>query len=197
MGGKPGSPFSCVAGAVLLGVRGAIFGAIAAAVCLGALSVAFVSGVLRPPSDQTAYGTSWDAISYPLTLNLLVLLVVFAVFGGLGVYLYQNRTHSDYTKGDPSVTSPTKPSLVDPIMGDPGDFQLAPVHPQPAVRRRRRCFCPPIRPCHPPGSQLYHPRRRPEPPVVRRHRPRPTPRAEAASPRRPCRSRTSRWRPPT
>jgi hypothetical protein len=64
-------------------------------------------------------------------VTLLVLLVVFAVFGGLGVYLYQNRSHSDYTKGDPSVTSPNKPSLVDPIMGDPGNFQLAPVHPQP------------------------------------------------------------------
>ena len=74
---------SCVAGAVLLGVRGAVFGAISGALCLSLMSAAFVFGVLSPPPDQPAYGTSWEAISYPLTLNLLVLLVVALLAGYL------------------------------------------------------------------------------------------------------------------
>jgi two-component system, NtrC family, sensor histidine kinase HydH len=78
---------SCVAGAVLLGVRGAIFGALTGAACLGALTLSLVQGWATPPTDQAAYDTSWDSLSYPLTLNLLVLLVVALLSGYLAARL--------------------------------------------------------------------------------------------------------------
>jgi two-component system, NtrC family, sensor histidine kinase HydH len=74
---------TCVAGAVLLGVRGAIFGALTGAFCLSAMTLAFVRGWVEAPSDQPAYDTSWNSLSYPLTLNLLVLLVVALLAGYL------------------------------------------------------------------------------------------------------------------
>jgi len=88
---------TCVAGAILIGVRGIIVAAASAAVVMSAMALAFTTGALRPPLDQNniAYATRWDDLSYPLTLNLLVLAVVAFLTGYLAERL--RRTHGQLT----------------------------------------------------------------------------------------------------
>lgn len=72
-----------VSGAIALGARGAVFGAVTSATALATLTALLVRGTIRPPSDLPSYPTSWAALSYPLTLNLLVLVVVAILAGYL------------------------------------------------------------------------------------------------------------------
>jgi signal transduction histidine kinase len=74
---------SCLLGAVLIGTRGAIFGAVIGLSLYGLLCAGFALGALVPPPDQSplAYLTSFPAIVYPLLVNILGIAAV-ALLGG-------------------------------------------------------------------------------------------------------------------
>ena len=66
-----------VIGAVVAGVPGVLVAGATAAILLNLMAGGLATGVLPPPHDQTTgYPTAWRDVSYPLTLNLLVLVVV-------------------------------------------------------------------------------------------------------------------------
>jgi two-component system sensor histidine kinase HydH len=76
---------TCLSGAILLGVRGGLVAAGAAATTFLLLGSGFITGVLRPPPDQpleayVPHGSDW---SYPIFVNLLALGVVAALAGYL------------------------------------------------------------------------------------------------------------------
>jgi signal transduction histidine kinase len=76
---------TCLSGAILLGVRGGLVAAGAAAVAFLLLCAGFITGALHPPPDQPLeaylpHGSDW---SYPIVVNLLALGVVAALAGYL------------------------------------------------------------------------------------------------------------------
>ncbi|MFO0757199.1 MAG: ATP-binding protein [Byssovorax sp.] len=76
---------TCLSGAILLGVRGGLVAAGAAALLFVLMSFGFSTGVLPPPPDQPLeaylpHGMDW---SYPIVVNLLALGVVTALAGYL------------------------------------------------------------------------------------------------------------------
>ncbi|MCC6645698.1 MAG: two-component sensor histidine kinase [Polyangiaceae bacterium] len=82
---------TCVVGAVVLGVRGVIVAACAAAAMFGAMGWGFASARLSPPIDQApqTYATSAHDVSYYLALNLLAIAVVAALSGYLAERLHR------------------------------------------------------------------------------------------------------------
>jgi signal transduction histidine kinase len=69
---------TCLAGAILIGPRGAAFAAAAAFLFYSFLSVGFATGMVSPPTDQVAssYAVKLGDIVYPFFINVLVLMVV-------------------------------------------------------------------------------------------------------------------------
>jgi len=69
---------TCLSGAILLGLRGAIVAAVAGASAYALLVTGFVTGFLPPPIDQPreAYVIHWGDVRYPLIINLLAIAVV-------------------------------------------------------------------------------------------------------------------------
>lgn len=76
---------TCVIGAVLLGLRGALVGAAAALAAYGSLCVALASGWLAPPLDQPQAGYAREAATmlYPALVNGLGVFVVALLAGYL------------------------------------------------------------------------------------------------------------------
>jgi len=70
--------FTCLSGAILLGLRGALSALFMGAAAYSAVCLALVQGYILPPPDQPldAYATSWSDVAFPLVLNLLALSVV-------------------------------------------------------------------------------------------------------------------------
>jgi signal transduction histidine kinase len=69
---------TCLSGASLLGLRGAMVAAVSGASAYTLLCAALILGVLPPPSDQPpgAYAIAWADARYPLFVNLLAIVVV-------------------------------------------------------------------------------------------------------------------------
>jgi signal transduction histidine kinase len=68
---------SCLIGATVIGLRGALTAALAGATSFSLLCLAFAERWIMPPPDQTGfYVTSWAELTYPLLVNLLGILVV-------------------------------------------------------------------------------------------------------------------------
>jgi signal transduction histidine kinase len=69
---------TCLFGAVLLGLRGAIVAAISGVSAYTLLCVAFVTGILPRPLDQPveAYAVHWADVRYPFMVNVLGLAFV-------------------------------------------------------------------------------------------------------------------------
>jgi len=69
---------TCLSGAILLGLRGAMVAALAGASSYALLCAGFVLRALGPPPDQPAeaYVTSWSDLRYPFLVNLLAIVVV-------------------------------------------------------------------------------------------------------------------------
>ncbi|MBK9266815.1 MAG: two-component sensor histidine kinase [Polyangiaceae bacterium] len=69
---------TCLTGAVLLGMRGALLALFSGASSYVLLSCAFIYGYLSPPPDQPvgAYVTRWNEAAFPLVLNLLAMTAV-------------------------------------------------------------------------------------------------------------------------
>lgn len=69
---------TCLTGAVLLGMRGALLAYFAGASSYVLLSCAFIYGYVQPPPDQPfgAYATRWTEAAFPLVLNLLAMTAV-------------------------------------------------------------------------------------------------------------------------
>jgi two-component system sensor histidine kinase HydH len=76
---------SCLVGAALTGMRGASIAAVSGGLCYGALVAALAKHWLLPPPDQpsTLYLTSTEELSFYVTVNLLVLVVVMLLAGTL------------------------------------------------------------------------------------------------------------------
>jgi len=69
---------TCLAGAILLGLRGALLALLTGGVMYAALCAALVQGIILPPPDQPIelYATRWSEVAFPLVLNLLAMSVV-------------------------------------------------------------------------------------------------------------------------
>jgi len=69
---------TCLTGAVLLGMRGALLALLLGAVSYVSLSCGFIYGYVKPPPDQPldTYATRWTEAAFPLVLNLLAMTVV-------------------------------------------------------------------------------------------------------------------------
>ena len=76
---------SCLVGASLLGLRGAILAALSGALSYGTLVFALQRGLISAPPDQPAfiYHLSPDELTFYLLVNLLVLIVVALLAGTL------------------------------------------------------------------------------------------------------------------
>jgi len=76
---------SCLVGAALTGLRGASVAAVSGGICYGALVTALAKHWLLPPPDQPArlYLPSSEELSFYVTVNLLVLVVVMLLAGTL------------------------------------------------------------------------------------------------------------------
>lgn len=76
---------SCLVGAALTGMRGASVAAVSGGICYGALVTALAKRWLLPPPDQPAalYLPSPEELSFYVTVNLLVLVVVMLLAGTL------------------------------------------------------------------------------------------------------------------
>jgi len=76
---------SCLVGASLLGLRGAVLAALSGALSYGGLVFALQHGFLSAPRDQPAslYRLSSDELAFYLAVNLLVLVVVALLAGTL------------------------------------------------------------------------------------------------------------------
>ena len=76
---------SCLVGASLLGLRGAVLAALSGAISYGTLVFALQRGVVSAPPDQPAfiYHLSPDELTFYLLVNLLVLIVVALLAGTL------------------------------------------------------------------------------------------------------------------
>jgi signal transduction histidine kinase len=76
---------SCLVGAALSGMRGASVAAVSGGICYGALVTALSKRWLMPPPDQPSalYLPSAEELSFYVTINLLVLVVVMLLAGTL------------------------------------------------------------------------------------------------------------------
>ena len=76
---------SCLVGAALTGLRGAGVAAISGGICYGALVTALAKRWILPPPDQPSgmYLPSSEELSFYVTVNLLVLVVVMLLAGTL------------------------------------------------------------------------------------------------------------------
>ncbi|HEY3233687.1 MAG TPA: ATP-binding protein [Polyangiaceae bacterium] len=76
---------SCLAGAILTGLRGAALAALSGGVCFGALLLMLQTGWLAPPPDQplALYRLPTAEIGYYVMVNLLALVVVTLLAGYL------------------------------------------------------------------------------------------------------------------
>ena len=76
---------TCLVGASLSGLRGAVIAALTGGLFYGGLVTSLARGTLRPPSDQPAsiYQLSADELSFYMTVNVLVLAVVALLAGTL------------------------------------------------------------------------------------------------------------------
>ncbi len=76
---------SCLVGAALTGLRGASVAAVSGGICYGALVTALAKHWILPPPDQPAaiYLPSSEELSFYVTVNLLVLIVVMLLAGTL------------------------------------------------------------------------------------------------------------------
>jgi two-component system sensor histidine kinase HydH len=76
---------SCLVGAALTGLRGASVAAVSGGACYGALVTALAKSWILPPPDQPAklYLPSSEELSFYVTVNLLVLVVVMLLAGTL------------------------------------------------------------------------------------------------------------------
>lgn len=76
---------TCLTGAILVGLRGAALAAAAGTTFFLGLCGAFVSGLIRPPPDQThqLYAVRLVDMAYPVMLNLLVIMIVTLLAGYL------------------------------------------------------------------------------------------------------------------
>lgn len=76
---------TCLVGAILVGLRGAILAAVSGIFIFGVLCASFALGFLQPPEDQAAsnYATNWDGVVYPLLVNSLGIVVVALLAGWL------------------------------------------------------------------------------------------------------------------
>jgi two-component system sensor histidine kinase HydH len=76
--------FSCLMGASVIGVRGALAAAVSGALSFLLLCVSFAAHWVVPPPDQPGfYITTWSEVTYPLLVNGLGIVVV----GVLAAYL--------------------------------------------------------------------------------------------------------------
>jgi len=76
---------TCLVGAVFIGPRGAAIAAATGVAAFGALCIGLGSGSIAPPADQRGgnYVVGWDAIVYPLGVNVLGIVVVALLAGYL------------------------------------------------------------------------------------------------------------------
>jgi two-component system, NtrC family, sensor histidine kinase HydH len=76
---------SCLVGAALTGMRGASVAAISGGLCYGALVTALARRWVLPPADQPPglYSPTPEELSFYVTVNLLVLVVVMLLAGTL------------------------------------------------------------------------------------------------------------------
>ena len=76
---------SCLVGAALTGLRGASVAAVSGGICYGALVTALAKRWILPPIDQPPgmYLPSSEELSFYVTVNLLVLVVVMLLAGTL------------------------------------------------------------------------------------------------------------------
>lgn len=76
---------SCLVGAALTGLRGASIAAVSGGLCYGAVVTALAQGWLLPPLDQPPglYHPTSEELSFYVTVNLLVLVVVMLLAGTL------------------------------------------------------------------------------------------------------------------
>jgi signal transduction histidine kinase len=76
---------SCLVGAALTGLRGASIAAVSGGICYGALVTALAKRWILPPLDQPSamYQPSSEELSFYVTVNLLVLIVVMLLAGTL------------------------------------------------------------------------------------------------------------------
>ena len=76
---------SCLVGAALTGLRGASVAAVSGGICYGALVTALAKRWILPPPDQppAMYLPSSEELSFYVTVNLLVLVVVMLLAGTL------------------------------------------------------------------------------------------------------------------
>jgi signal transduction histidine kinase len=84
---------SCVLGAVLVGLRGALYAAGAGVLAYAALCAGFVLGMVHPPSDQVGvpYLLSLREVFFPFLLNTIGIVVVAALSGYLADRLRSTR----------------------------------------------------------------------------------------------------------
>jgi two-component system sensor histidine kinase HydH len=76
--------FSCLVGAILVGLRGAALAAVTGAVMYGVLCALLSAGFVAPPHDQAqAYVTSASELVYPMLVNGLGIAVVAVLAGYL------------------------------------------------------------------------------------------------------------------
>lgn len=76
---------TCLVGAMLIGLRGAVLAAVVGIGSYVGLCAGFGFETLQPPIDQRAgnYGVGWDAVIYPLAVNALGIFVVALLAGYL------------------------------------------------------------------------------------------------------------------
>ena len=69
---------TCLTGAVLLGMPGALLALFLGILAYVSLSCGFIYGYVNPPPDQPfdAYATTWNEAAFPLVLNLLAMTAV-------------------------------------------------------------------------------------------------------------------------
>lgn len=69
---------TCLSGAVLLGMRGALLALLSGASAYSLLCYAFIYKYITPPPDQPtgAYATTWNEAAFPVVLNLLAMTAV-------------------------------------------------------------------------------------------------------------------------
>lgn len=84
---------TCLTGAVVEGAQGVVVAAVLAALCLVALCVGLVSGLLQPPPDQlhSGYLVRWEDVSYPFLQSQLALVIVAVLTGYLAERLWRAR----------------------------------------------------------------------------------------------------------
>ena len=76
---------TCLVGAILIGLRGAALAAVVGIGVFGAMCAAFGFGWIHQPADQMAvnYPVTWEAMNYPLLVNVLGIVVVALLAGYL------------------------------------------------------------------------------------------------------------------